>query len=131
MAELSAKMQKLPTAFVMTTATLQAVKDRLGEDDYAGDADAVGFGFLSLLAGVAVEDYPTVRECLDRMVNQQPGERLQLVSDGPMPDDCLSHPWLTKYAASLAEKLRSDEPKRVRESMFGSSDFRWGVTFGG
>jgi hypothetical protein len=96
-----------PTAFVMTTAVWDrsraAVKDNTGVQH----PESSGSAPLRVL-GFNVETYATVRECLDRMFNQRPGERLRLVTEGPIPDDCADHPYM-QMRRSLAESPMSED----------------------
>lgn len=105
MRELSAKMQSTPNVFVTTPKSLilllKAVKEQ-EQKHFAGD---VPKEYLRALTGIRVEEYATVRDCLDRMMEPRKGERLKLVLSEDIPVDCLDHPWIKKQVSEMAERM--------------------------
>lgn len=100
MRELRAEMEKQPNGFVMTIQTLAKVKSASDVQDSQFASGAIG-AFM----GVPIEDYATAKECLDRMMNQREGERLQLVMPPKdIPVECISHPWLKRQANAMARQ---------------------------
>lgn len=99
MRELQSEKAKHPTAFVTTRCTLQKIKQ---------ETDSQESGTTTLLMdcmGVPIEDYPTVIECMDRMMQQNDGERLQLILAEDIPSDCFDHPWLKSQVSALCEEV--------------------------
>jgi len=105
MRKLLYRMRSTPNKFVTTTRTLdqlrQAAKDRQPKH-YANDEPHS----LPMTAfGVPIEDYATVKECLDRMASPRTGERLKLVLSEDIPSDCIDHPWIKEQVHEMAERL--------------------------
>lgn len=108
--ELSAKMQSVPNRFITTTATLAKIRLAIGttiEDNDIGLSDRL----LGSMNGLPVEDYPTVRECMDRMMKPNPGERLKLVLSEGIPVDCMSHPYMKQAVDEIASRYAIGHPK--------------------
>lgn len=100
--EASVGMEEQANVFVMTTATVGEI-NREREIVVAEDGNPIGGArFFSMgCFGIPTESYPTVRECMDRMMKPRKGERLRFVLTEDIPVDCLDHPWLTKHVTDL------------------------------
>lgn len=72
------RIRSIPTAFVMTTGTLEAIKEQASKHSGPGATQPSPLDFIY---GIPFETYPTIEECLSRMARQKNGERLQLISD--------------------------------------------------
>lgn len=105
MKELSAKMQSVPNRFITTTATLASIKTFSDQGSNYGDR-WLAANLPSIFSGIPIEDYPTVRECLDRMMNPKEGERLKLVLREKIMADYADHPFVQKLAAEMADQYR-------------------------
>lgn len=71
------KLRSFPTTFVMTTSTLEAIKDQVSKYE----PGATQPKSLDFIYGIPFETYPTLEDCLSRMARQKDGERLHLISD--------------------------------------------------
>lgn len=101
MKEVSALLGHTPTRFIMTTDTLERMREELA-NKYPVNPEVV----VDTFTGIPIEDHPTLKECLDRMMSPKDGERLQLIMDGKIPFDCISHPWVQAEAKKLADKYK-------------------------
>lgn len=99
MRELKAEMAKHPNGFVMTTRTLVRLREATAESQ---DSQFTLGVMPGAFMGTPVEDYATVKECMDRMMDQRDGERLQLVMSEDIPIECISHPWMKQQANAIA-----------------------------
>lgn len=53
--------------------------------------------------GIPVEHYPTMRECMDRLVDRG-GPRIRfgaLILDGPVPDELQDHPFMLSQRSPI------------------------------
>jgi radical SAM superfamily enzyme YgiQ (UPF0313 family) len=76
-ARMAGKLRSIPTAFVMTRDTLEAIKEQASKHE-PGVTQPKSLDFIY---GIPFETYHTIEECLVRMSSQKDGERLQLISD--------------------------------------------------
>lgn len=102
MRELRAEMAKHPNGFVMTTRTLVRLRDATVE---AQESQFALGAMPGAFMGTPIEDYATVKECMDRMMDQRDGERLQLVMSEDIPVECISHPWMKQQVNAMAERF--------------------------
>lgn len=76
------------TAFVMTNKTLDKIN--LEVSDKARDrGEPYTADTLSYLCGIPIEAYPTIRECIARVVNSGIDERLQLIIEDGTPSEMI------------------------------------------
>lgn len=101
MRQLRAEMAKHPNGFVMTTHTLVKLREATKETQ---ESQFSAGAMPGTFAGVPIEDYATVKECMDRMMNQREGERLQLVMTEDVPVECIDHPWMKKSINEMAQR---------------------------
>lgn len=85
--KLSKEMEKHPNKIIMTHRSRDLIKSKLEQDP---PPQGVTKAFMSL-TGIPVETLATVKECLDRMLNPDPGERLHLFLGEDVPSDCITH----------------------------------------
>ena len=95
-AQLTRTAETITTAWVMTEDALEELKKQTATKDVEPDGVTA---LLGRLEGMEVYAYPTMRECMDRMLAQQPGERLCLCMVGELPLECLTHPWYLQMKA--------------------------------
>lgn len=100
--EVSRKMASMPNGLVMTHATWFRLRQEIDASSPEGE-----YGKLlpSTYLGIPVWVYNTVKECMDRMMDQSKDERLQLTLDEDIPIDCLFHPWLKQQVEQVSEKM--------------------------
>jgi hypothetical protein len=91
-----------PNRIVMTDATLDQVREHSEQSPPHG-AGPNGESPIRFL-GVPFESYPTLKECMDRMMNPKEGEKLQLIMPQTIPLDCIGHPWMQEQAKKIGEK---------------------------
>lgn len=103
MRELKRQFADTPTSYVMTTATLERVRNKVPERMPSGiEHKAV---LPSAFMGMPIEDYATMKECMDRMMQASEMDRPQLVTSGDeVTPELMSHPFMKREAASLAMK---------------------------
>jgi len=104
MRELHAEMGKHPSGFVMTTRTMEALRRATEAQRESFESGAIPRAFM----GTPIEDYATVKECMDRMMNQREGERLQLATAEDIPVECIDHPWMRKSVNETAKRFGFD-----------------------
>jgi hypothetical protein len=105
MEELHAKARATPNRFVMTTSTLVRVREAetvRSMDPNSGEAIV---GNPVSFFGTPIEHYATLRECMDRMMSPQEGERLQLIVGDERIMDCFDHPFLHRPYGETARPL--------------------------
>lgn len=94
--EISYKLSMRTNGLVMTRATLSKLRQVVGDN-----APIKPYDFYH---GMPVWVYDTVKGCMDRMMDQSKGERLQLVLDEGIPADCLFHPWIKQQVEHTSDK---------------------------
>ena len=60
--------------------------------------------------GIPVEHYPTMRECMDRLVDRG-GPRIRsgaLILDGPVPDELQNHPFMLSQRSPILNWLERE-----------------------
>lgn len=98
MRELSARIQATPNRIVTTTALMEVIREAASKHADRGIVLSATQAPIPLreVLGIPIEHYSTVKECLDRMMNQETGERIQLVLEA-IPPECLSHPFYLNH----------------------------------
>lgn len=99
--EINEELQKFPTALVMTHETFEKAKKVIDVSCETHQHVNICIGSSGL--GIRIETHDTIEQCMDRMMNQRPGERLQLVFDGDLPSSCFGHPYMKMAAEKFAE----------------------------
>lgn len=107
MRELSEKMQSIPNILVTTKRTFGQMKQAIESQEQQYFVGAIP-SLPSTVYGMRIEEYETVKECLDRMENQRSGERIKLALSEEIPFDCIDHPWMKKQVREMAERLGYD-----------------------
>ena len=91
MKELSGRIRNFPTVFVTMTKTLSLLRG-LSE---ASHSQFLNNALPTAFTGIPIEDYPTMKECMDRIVRAREDERPQLIA---APEDftveLLDHPYM-------------------------------------
>lgn len=105
-AEVSGRMSQYPTALVMTHSTFKKAKMSIDQSCQTSQSQNVLAGDSCL--GLRIETFETVNQCMDRMMNQRSGERLQLVLGEDIPGDCFGHPYMRMMAEKMAERFCFD-----------------------
>jgi hypothetical protein len=85
-----------PTCFVMTSLTRRLLIEQLDRE-----SGRTGPLYPTRLCGIPIEDYPAMLACMDRMMEQKPGERLKLVTAEVITLDCIDHPWMHKQVSEM------------------------------
>ncbi len=97
---ISDSMKGFPTAFVMTNREYQSLKAASKVE-----SPCVGQPPIASPYGIKFEVYDTVRECLDRMHDAKPHERLKLaLSQGEIKLEDFNHPYVKKMLFGDAYK---------------------------
>lgn len=104
MRELSEKMQAIPNVLVTTKRTLGQLRKVIDAQEEQYFAGAIPLLPMNVY-GTPIEDYDTVKDCLDRMMEPRKGERLQLVLSEEIPVDCIDHPWMKEQVRDRAERM--------------------------
>jgi len=97
MRAVSEKLKAMPNVLVMTKRILVQLRKVIDAQEQQYFAGAIN------LYGTPIEDYDTVKDCLDRMMEPRKGERLKLVLSEEIPVDCIDHPWIKEQ--DMAERL--------------------------
>lgn len=95
--DVSAKLAATANGLVMTHATWFKLKKTVSDEGPHNHYDH--------FHGMPVWVYGTVKDCMDRMMDQSKGERLQLVLDEDIPTDCLFHPWIRQQIERASENM--------------------------
>jgi hypothetical protein len=107
MRELSEKMQAIPNVLVTTKRTLGQLRKVIDAQKQQYFAGAIPSLHMKVY-GTPIEDYETVKDCLDRMMEPRKGERLKLVLSEDIPGDCIDHPWMKEQVRDMAERMGYD-----------------------
>lgn len=91
MKRLVEKAKSMPNVYVTTTSVVHLLREMAKEQGEDHDKRTMGNLYLF---GIRIEDYNTIKECLDRMMNPAEGELLQLVIEGDIPERYMDHPWV-------------------------------------
>jgi hypothetical protein len=102
--ELSEKMQAVPNVLVTTKRTLGQLRKVIDTQEQQYFAGAIPSLPMNVY-GTPIEDYDTVKDCLDRMMEPRKGERLKLVLSEEIPVDCIGHPWMKEQVRDMAERM--------------------------
>lgn len=109
--QLKSKMEKHPNGLVMTNHTLSKLRQATESQRECYTSAVMPNAFM----GMPIENYPTVKECMDRMMDQREGERLQLVMSEDLPDECTDHPFVKKSVNEMARRFGFDLFKWINE----------------
>jgi len=112
MAEISRQMRDLPTTYVMLHKTLQEITAKSG---VAGYPAMCVMQQPSILMGIPVESYGTMKQCLDRMMEGRPGDQPMLVApNDSIPVEMLDHPFARWHREHPTEPYAFARPARLR-----------------
>jgi hypothetical protein len=105
--EMAIHLRSVPTVYVMTTLSLQAIKDHYSKTPQGiSRSSDYKDALIPAIYGIPIEHYATLRECFDRMIAAGEGERLQLVmSDNEMTVDLIGHPYMAKKRDAVSRVL--------------------------